>query len=265
MSADLNIVWVDMLGRLIHSGFEVSPRNKPTLELPQATIAIDMRRPVVVNRMRKLNYQFMAAEAYWIISGDDSVAGIAPWNSHIADFSDDGKKFFGAYGPKVKAQLQYVVAKLKKDPDTRQAGLTLWRENPPETKDYPCTIALWFMIRGGLLNCHSFMRSNDVWLGLPYDAFNFSMLSHYVAAHLEGVEPGTLYHTAASLHLYEPQWNEARELVKEHRNFVMRYGYDVQAPTPDFLWATPEMCLDWLMMLRSSTPGADIRWWEKVE
>src|SRR3546814_5271713 len=65
---------------------------------------------------------------------------IAPWNRHISQFSDDGVVFAGAYGPRINLQLDYVLNKLREDPDTRQAGLTIWRPNPQPSKDIPCKI-----------------------------------------------------------------------------------------------------------------------------
>lgn len=258
---DASSVWFVTLRQILFNGLEVSPRGRLTKELPQHTMVIDMRRPVITVAERKLSYQFMAAEAHWILSGDDSVAGIAPYNKHIAEFSDDGVKFFGAYGPKIRGQLDYVVGKLLADPDTRQAGLTIWRENPPATKDVPCTVAIFANIRNMALNLHVFMRSSDAWLGVPYDVFNFSMLSHLICSRLNEarpgemtIAPGQLHLTAASSHLYEPNWLAARE--------CLRMVYTSQPPTPRELWTEEKTLRAWLEALRETKPGDRLRWWE---
>ena len=198
-------VWLDLLQDVLENGNYVAPRGKMTREIPQRTIVVNMRKPVLRVPDRKLSFKFMVAEAFWILSGDDRVETIAPYNANIANFSDDGERFFGAYGPKIITQLPHVVGKLRVDKDSRQAGLTIWRENPPQTKDVPCTVAIFFNIRQGKLNTHVFMRSSDVWLGVPYDVFNFSMLSHLVCGLLnepqsavDAVSPGNLFLTAAS-------------------------------------------------------------------
>lgn len=202
-----DIAWIEATRHILKCGREISPRMQLTYEVPQYTVVVDTRRPVLTIPERRLSYKFMAAEALWILSGDDRVATIAPFNKNIAQFSDDGEVFAGAYGPRIKEQIDYVVLKLVEDADTRQAGLTIWRPSPTPSKDIPCTVAIWFQIRGGKLNVHVFMRSSDVWLGLPYDVFNFSMLCHQVCYRLRGqypeLTPGTLFLTAASMHLYE--------------------------------------------------------------
>lgn len=176
-------------------------------EIVGSQVKIDMRYPVVLNQARKLSYKFMAAEAWWIISGKNDVASISKYCKNIANFSDNGKDFFGAYGPKINSQIGEAMRRLLIDSDTRQAVCNIWRENPPETKDVPCTLSVQWLLRDGKLHCIDTMRSNDVWLGFPYDVFNFSMLSWVIVEHLrrhgKKVELGSLTLNAGSHHVYE--------------------------------------------------------------
>jgi thymidylate synthase len=258
---DFSQVWISTLNTVLSDGAIVAPRGKVTLEIPQHTIEVDMRKPVLCVPARNLGYKFMAAEAYWILSGDDRVETIAPYSARIKDFSDDGERFFGAYGPKIKAQLPYVVEKLLSDPYSRQAGLTIWRECPPETKDVPCTVTVFFSIRDAKLNAHVFMRSSDVWLGVPYDVFNFSMLSHLVCGLLneqfvraDHVRPGRLYLTAASSHLYRENWEDAK--------FCTTSQVFAQPETDILLWNDPHHLMAVLCQLRDTKQGDPLRWWE---
>jgi thymidylate synthase len=260
---DFSRTWLELIAMTLHTGRIVSPRGMNTKELPQYTTEVDMRYPVLRVPDRNLSYRFMVAEAFWILSGDDRVATIAPYNSRIANFSDDGEQFFGAYGPKIKAQLPYVIAKLTADNDTRQAGMTIWRENPPATKDVPCTVAIFFAIRNKKLNCHVFMRSSDQWLGLPYDVFNFSMLSHLVCGSVnehrladDTISPGQLYLTAASSHIYETNWDDARTCIAGNKMLP-------QPETDKLLWNDPRHLMETLEALRDAPRGSELRWWEK--
>lgn len=267
-----SIAWLKLVSHAL-TGRLVSPRGTATRELPQKTIEVDMSKPVVAVKDRKLNYRFMAAEAYWILSGSDFVADIAPWNKHISAFSDDGERFAGAYGPKVVDQLDYVVNKLDDDRESRQAVMSIWRENPAPSKDIPCTVALAFNVRSGLLNAHVFMRSNDVWLGTPYDVFNFSMIAHMVCAQLNQMKPkntarpleltfpGSLYLTAASSHIYEQNWKEAGSLLDKTLPYV-NADSAYEKCTPSFMSLEPKALMDALKVLRDSKPGDSARWWE---
>jgi thymidylate synthase len=71
-----------------------------------------------------------------------------------------------------------------------------------ESKDVNCTVALHFIIREGKLYLTTYMRSNDIWMGFPYDVFQFASMQVLLSMEL-GVELGTYTHIAGSLHLYE--------------------------------------------------------------
>ena len=261
-------VWLSQLADIFANGSPRAARKLHTLDLVGSHIVVDMMTPVVTVAERKLSYRFMAAEASWILSGSDKVSGIAPWNKNISQFSDDGVTFFGAYGPKIQDQKQYVIRKLREDPDTRQAGLTIWRENPPQTKDVPCTIAMFFSRRGTFLDSNVFMRSSDAWLGLPYDIFNFSMVTVDICNSLNAANrmspqapaasailPGRLHLTMASSHLYERDFAAATA--------CLRSTADNQNPVPDEYWRGGMVTTATrLAVLRETSPMDKFRWWD---
>ena len=262
----INQVWLQHASIILACGEKVKPRGKLTLEIPQKTIEVDMRTPVMTLPDRKLNYKFMCAEAFWILTGDDRVETIAPYNKNLAQFSDDGVRFFGAYGPKIVDQMNYVVSKLTLDRDSRQAVINIWRENPIATRDYPCTLNMTFMIRDNKLNAHVSMRSSDAYLGIPYDVFTFSMVAHAVcgfinqrtSAYMDSVSPGTLYLTAASAHIYEENFQDCRDLIDKYINVQPM----VIKKTPDVWFHSPDSLIHQLKDLRESLPGSNLRWWE---
>ena len=261
----LDEAWFDQIGDIIDLGRETSPRGKLTKELPSKQLVFDMNFPVLTNPLRELGYKFMAAEAWWILDGRDDVESIAPYAKHIVNFSDDGHKFFGAYGPRIASQLDYVVNSLLADGDTRQAVLTTWQPNPPRTKDVPCTVAFDWLLRDHKLELHVFMRSSDNWLGVPYDSFNFSMLTVEIVRRLnlhpllfqKPIGLGTCYLTAGSSHLYEPNFEAVEKVLNTGIEFrpmpVPKSWYDNSAPTT----VTERLC-----ELKDTAKGDPRRWWE---
>jgi len=202
---------------VFHSGERSSPRGIQTVKRLGTIQRVDMRSPLVTHKARKLSYQFAAAEALWILTGDDRVAPLLKHAPSYAKYSDDGVKLFGAYGPKVVAQRPYVVQKLLDDADTRQAVMTIWRESPPQTKDVPCTVSVQWLIRDGKLHCIDTMRSSDLWLGWSYDVFSFTMLSLSILLELRArgrwVEPGWLQMQCGSQHIYDKNIERASALL----------------------------------------------------
>lgn len=254
--------WATQIYHILNKGSRTSPRGMGTLELLHSSLCVDMRQCVVTNPKRKLSYKFMSAEAFWILTGDDSVEGIAPWCKKIADFSDDGEIFFGAYGPPILNQLQYVCETLLRDRDSRQAGLTIWRQNPPQSKDIPCTVSMWFYVRDNVLHSSVYMRSSDVWLGLPYDIFNFSMIAHLVCAFLNTrgerlTTPGALHITMGSSHLYDRNRQRAEACCQraKARNIL----YKDMTPTPVSLFMEEYDLTNKLSFLRDRPEKG---WWK---
>lgn len=160
---------------------------------------------------RDLNYRFMLAEWLWIQAGREDVTSIAGFNSKIANYSDDGVIFAGAYGPRLSKQWNYLLSTLRKDPDSRQAVATIFTPAPEATKDVPCTLSLQVFIRGGRMHGIMTMRSNDLWLGLPHDFFNFAQIVNWLAGSLD-VLPGSMTIQAGSSHIYASNY-EAVDLV----------------------------------------------------
>lgn len=212
--------WIKDLDHVISYGNMASPRGMKVVESLAYQSVVMMNDPVILNEKRKLGYKFMAAEAAWILSGDNRVKTIAPYSKDIAKFSDDGLTFFGAYGPKVFAQIPYVVSALHNDLDSRQAVINVWRETPPPTKDVPCTLSLQFLVRENVLHCVASMRSSDLWLGHPYDIVNFSAVAFTVLLQLsimqgDELNLGYLFLTAGSKHIYERNFDGVKEVLDD--------------------------------------------------
>jgi thymidylate synthase len=175
------------------------------------------RRFVDVPPVRVLNPAFAVAETLWILSGSDD-----PWifefNGRLARYADDGL-LRGAYGPRMRAwrgevdQLDRVRTLLSRDPDSRQAVIQLFDPGRDWNgyRDVPCTLGYRFFIRDRRLHMHTTMRSQDLWLGFPYDVFAATLLQELLAGWL-GVDLGAYHHHVDSLHLYEKDVVAARAL-----------------------------------------------------
>lgn len=201
-----------ILERVAAQGYERHARGLKTRDLGYTTIYIhNPAQPVLpLHTGRRISKTVAAIEALQVIAGCSEPELLLAAAPRFADFMEpdpvtgEASYFHGAYGKRIGSQLSDALAKLKSDADSRQAVITLWdprADNTPGKRDYPCTVALGLSIVDDALNLNVLMRSNDAWLGLPYDAFVFTQLQ-WTLAHALDVDIGQYIHTAWSLHIY---------------------------------------------------------------
>lgn len=218
---DINVTYAAAIRNTLNTGRPSAPRGQPIRELIGASTRHQMCEPLIRMAGRRLNYRYAFAEAWFILTGRNDVATLVQYNSRMKAFSDDGITFFGAYGPQLLPQLDYVVDALAIDVLSRRALASIWIRNPPTiTNDVPCTVSLQWVIRDGYLHCIDHMRSSDLWLGWPYDVFVFAMASAVIAHRLKvktGIcyELGELIVIAGSSHIYDRNISEAEAMLND--------------------------------------------------
>ena len=209
---------------VLNQGKEISPRGMKTFEVLNATMEITKpwHIPLMLDN-RTLNQNIGAMEALQLV-GQISVPELMVNTSKVfSNFLDDGT-FHGAYGPRIHGNLRKVVDQLQKDESSRQAVLTIFNSDKDlnvDVKDVPCTLTLQYFVRDGKLLARTSMRSNDLYLGMPYDFVQFIALQGAIAQALD-IPMGTYSHTVGSLHIYEQHIREA-EFIKATRITEMPY------------------------------------------
>ena len=143
----------------------------------------------------------------WYFSGNRDLSAIQNYTSAWDRMSDNGKTVNSNYGWCIQHkygfdQWVYVKDMLTNDPNSRQAVIHIKTADTNPSKDVNCTVCIQFLIREGKLHATVYMRSNDIWMGFPYDVFSFTAMQCRMAMEL-GVGIGTYTHIAGSLHLYE--------------------------------------------------------------
>jgi thymidylate synthase len=207
--------YVDLVQHVLKHGKEAAPRGMKTREIEDAIIRIeDVHHTLPLGVGRGTVPGIGAVEACQLLAGAATPKLVIEVGPMFKNYAEDNGVFHGAYGARTNNQYAPVIERLKKDPDSRQAVVTIW--NPeldllPEKRDYPCTILHQFRIRDNKLNISVYMRSNDVWLGAAYDFFQFTRVQIAIASVL-GIAPGTYAHHVGSLHIYEQHYDSAENL-----------------------------------------------------
>lgn len=199
----------------LQAGQPSSPRGQAIREVWNYTCHIDYPHLIPFDVPgRGLKPFIGAVEALQLVGQSHQPELVVKGIKNFGQFMDYGI-FHGSYGQRVYGQLHRAEELLRRDPDSRQAVVTIYdgpRDLLQPVSDIPCTLSIQFYIRDGHLKMRVNMRSNDVWLGLPYDLIQFAALQCAMADSLE-IPAGTYTHSVGSLHLYDRDRDHVKGLA----------------------------------------------------
>jgi thymidylate synthase len=249
--ANLNNLWYDALFSVNLSGDKLDSRAGDSKEIIgyQSVLTHPLHNILFVPN-RKFSLSYACAEMLWYLSGTASIGMIKAYAPQYEKFAEKGMAF-GAYGSRwirnpgfvnekrkqahiithsgygadtnfecFENQLYALIHLLKDKPNTRQAIITMWDSGDlihaimGDHKDLPCTLSLCFFVRNDKLHLIATMRSNDAWLGLPYDVFCFTTLQRIIAAELK-LKVGKYIHQAGSEHIYARNQEKVDLILRE--------------------------------------------------
>lgn len=159
---------------------------------------------------------------YRLVTRQSRNVGLGRTETVISHVEFDGIK--AAYGYRWRShfgrdQLRLAVEALRKDPTDRRCYVSAW--DPAEDglgaegqKNVPCPTSFTFTVQNGELHSSLFLRSSDLFVGLPYDVMGHALLMDAVAHELR-IKPGVMHVTLAHAHLYEDHWEMAREALRQ--------------------------------------------------
>ncbi len=211
------------LDKLLHSGAPAGCQGQETREVLGAAIRVeDPRQCLITAKSRKFNYRYMALEAMWNLCDTRNLDPLRAVNSGITKYVQDQPEHTRdtarwAYGPGIHYHIGPVIQLLKERPDSRRAILRPGRNESPAMRGEgtpPCLEFVQFLVRDSRVHCIVFMRSNDAFMGLPYDMFTYCLWQQAVARAL-GLEVGSYTHIAGSMHFYRKDLQKVVEASEE--------------------------------------------------
>lgn len=217
---------------------------------------------------KKVPWKMALREFMWMLTGSTNVNHLRQWSPAMAGIWDAWANKDGDIGPTYGAQyrdaggtllqgqvdwlpgvtinsqqthgvdqIKEVVVRLLEAPDTRRAVISLW--SVPELRDMaiePCMVLFQFSLRGpnyDQLHVHVYQRSADMMLGVPFDLFQASVLTHLVARELTLLRPAHpvtaagLTWSAGDVHVYANQIDAAWEQLGQAGTEPMRATIDI--------------------------------------
>jgi thymidylate synthase len=135
-------------------------------------------------------------------------------------------------------QLQWVLDELKADPDARNLIVNSWNPEylytmakPEDALRFPiCHNMFQVSQKEGKIYLQIYIRSNDLFLGAPFNIGCYALLNHIIA-HLSGYQPGYLIHTIGDAHIYDNHIEQAREQLTREPRPLPKISISAEATT----------------------------------
>lgn len=110
-------------------------------------------------------------------------------------------------------QLNYLIENIKANPEDRRHYINYWHPQVlAEAALPPCHLSFNCQVINGKLNSMFYMRSSDLFHGLPHNLVGYALLTHIVAK-LTGLEVGEMVYVGADCHIYKSQYEVVAEQI----------------------------------------------------
>ena len=132
------------------------------------------------------------------------------------------------YGAKVLIQehdqLQKIIDTIRTNPSDRRMVMSAF--NPGELDQMalpPCHMFAQFHVgqRKGVINCQVYIRSNDLFLGLPFNIASYALLTEMIAS-ITGYRAGELIINIGDAHIYKNHFRQCREQLSREPGSIPR-------------------------------------------
>lgn len=110
-------------------------------------------------------------------------------------------------------QIQKIIDTIKTDPTDRRMVLSAFNVGELDAMALPpCHMFAQFYVsqQTNSLSCQVYMRSVDLFLGLPFNIASYALLTHMIA-HVTNLNVGELVMTLGDTHIYSNHINQVKE------------------------------------------------------
>jgi len=206
--------YLDLLQRVRDNGVSKTDRTGTgTRSVFGHQMRFDLEDGFPLVTTKKTFFKGLAVEMLWFLRGDTNIKYLNDYGVHIWDaWADDdgnlgpvyGKQWISWSGGNSSShnQIESVIENIRCNPDSRRHIVNAW--NVADLQDMalpPCHMLFQFYVSVNRLSCQLYVRSNDLFLGAPFNIAEYALLIHMVAAQCD-LDPGELVYTIGDAHIY---------------------------------------------------------------
>ena len=215
--------YLKLLAKIIKDG-----RSKPSRGIHPLKskfgyqMSFDMRYGYPLLTTKLMPFKILAHEQLWFISGSSNIKYLQDNGIHYWDgFADRDLNLGPVYGVQWRHwkdynggqidQLAWAIDQIKNNPNSKGILVSAWNvAELDEMRLPPCHTMFQFDVTKGKLRLQLYQRSSDVFLGLPFNIAQYSLLLKMVA-YLCNLEARELVVSIGNAHLYTNHIEPAKE------------------------------------------------------
>ena len=197
-----------------------------TISVFGANFSHNMAEGLPVLTTKKIYIKGCIHELLWFLKGDTNIKYLVANNVHIwdawADANGDLGPVYGkqwvASGAKKVNQVKYVINEILHNPFSRRIIIDAWSPSDlPDMALPPCHVLYQFYADpvNKRLSLSVYMRSADLFLGVPFDIAEGGLLLSLVAK-VTGYTPNKLLYTFGDLHIYTNHLVAIKEQIRRN-------------------------------------------------
>ena len=226
--------YLDLQRSILETGTTRSDRTGTgTISLFGAQLRFDLGAGFPLVTTKRVHLKSIVHELLWFISGDTNVrklqqSGVTIWD----EWADEAGELGPVYGSQWRSwpavaedgslrvidQLSDVIEQIRTTPDSRRLVISAWNVGEiPRMKLPPCHLLFQLGVANERLSCSMYMRSCDVFLGLPFNIASYALLTQMIARDT-GLGLGDLVISLGDAHIYSNHIEQTRrQLAREPR------------------------------------------------
>ena len=225
--------YLDLLRDVMENGTDKGDRTGTgTRSVFGRQVRYDLAEGFPLLTTKKLHIRSILHELLWFLSGETNIRylkenGVSIWDEWATPDGELGpvygaqwRNWQGADG-KTYDQILALVEGLKNNPDSRRHIINGWnvallpdeKQKPWENAAAgrmalpPCHVLYQFYVANGKLSASLYIRSNDLFLGNPYNTASLAFLTHMLAQQCD-LDVGEIVLSIGDAHIYSNHFDQ---------------------------------------------------------
>lgn len=228
--------YLDLLNDVMQNGVDKQDRTGTgTRSVFGRQLRYDLAQGFPLLTTKKLHIRSILHELLWFLTGDSNIRylkenGVSIWDEWATESGELGpvygaqwRRWIGEDGQEFD-QISALVEGLKNNPDSRRHIINGWnvallpdeRKKPWENAAQgkmalpPCHVLYQFYVANGKLSASLYIRSNDLFLGNPYNTASLAFLTHMLAQQCD-LDVGEIVLSIGDAHIYSNHFEQVKE------------------------------------------------------